>query len=63
MTSQFTEPRDITTGQQNQRLCLNHRALYNRRNFLLCVIPPILGAFYNNEKKYFVIDIEQAISQ
>ena len=43
---------------------LNHRALYNHRNFLLCVIPPpILGAFYNNEKNILFIDIEQAISQ
>ena len=32
-----------------------HRGLYNRRNFLLCVIPPILGAFYNNEKICFLL--------
>ena len=34
-----------------------HRALYNR------VIPPILGAFYNNKKNILFIDIEQVISQ
>ena len=40
-----------------------HRALYNRRNFLHYNIPPILGAFYNNEKIILFIVIEQAISQ
>ena len=42
---------------------LTHRALYNRRNFLHYIIPPILGAFYNKEKNILFIDIEQTISQ
>ena len=42
---------------------MSHRALNNWRNFLHYLIPPILGAFYNNEKIILFIVIEQAISQ
>ena len=35
---------------QTCKFVSNHRALYNRRNFLLCVIPPILGAFPSQTK-------------
>ena len=40
-----------------------HRELYNRRNSLQHLIPPILGAFTYNEKNILLIELEQGISQ
>ena len=41
----------IVNAPSRETLCslFNDRALYNQRNFLHYLIPPILGAFYNNE--------------
>ena len=50
---------DITYCYTN----IDSRALHNWRNFLHYLIPPILGAFDNNEKNILFKDIKQTIAQ
>ena len=47
----------------NDQISFSSKALFNRRNFLHYLIAPFLGAFYNDEKKFFFFYIEQASSQ